>query len=410
MRESRRIAALFLLLATVRAGAAVSAERVTALELTRTVGSALAGTAQAAADPKGGLDRTKPGFAPFWTALASMRLRVSQIESALERRDGEFFLLVDQGSADLGALRVAWARAGVRNDAIAEGMRIASASYRMLRANYGREGVRHRQGGGLSDAERRQFQRVQRAERRFAESLQPLRNSSQRRGDGTTVAELDRFRSEAERIEWAPLDLEAYLNALIAGGEMRGEWEANAPYIQKNAPEKLAAADAAVEDLYVESDIGQVFAVDLGPAGWSSMEQETEIPAEQKPAAGAVQIYQLAAGETAPPAIEEVATPVSVAEEESEPAAESETESVADPEGLEQTSTEVAEDDFVEEEDLPAAETAAEDVKAEPSPPQAAAQDPKDAKDSKDGKDLKSSKGPKKAAKPAKPKPASPPA
>src|SRR5262245_14876229 len=282
--------------------AAAPAPTVTARELVRTVDSALAGVAQAALDPQGGLNRAQPGFAPFWNALAAMRQRVIQIESALARRDGEFFVLLDQGSADLGALRVAWARSGAGNAAVAEGVRVASASYRALRANYGQEALRHRQGGDLSEAERRQFQRIQRLQRRFAESLEALRERSRRRGDEAAVAELDRFRREAQRIASAPLVLEAYLNALIAGGETRGEWEADVPYLRQDASPELAAADEMVQDLYVESDIGQVFTVDLGgDGGWSYLDRETEAPS-------GVQLYEVA-GDAEPSG--EIAAPVS---------------------------------------------------------------------------------------------------
>jgi hypothetical protein len=142
--------------------------------------------------------------------------------------------------------------------------------------------LRHRQGGGLSAAEARQFRRVRQAQQRFAASLRALRNEASHRGDRTTTAELDRFRAEAERIAWAPLDLESYLNALIAAGELRGEWAADRPYVRKAAaPRKLAAADQAVEDLYVDSDIGQVFAINLG--------SESEVPNSE---GDAVQVYQ----------------------------------------------------------------------------------------------------------------------
>ncbi|HEY7215165.1 MAG TPA: hypothetical protein VIC28_11080 [Thermoanaerobaculia bacterium] len=297
MRLFRIVTAVLPLLAL--APAAAAAQPVAARELVQTVDSALAGVAEAAMDPAGGLDRRKPGFAPFWSALAGLRLRVIQIETARARRDGDFFLLLDPGSADLGALRVAWARTGAGNAAIAEGLRTASSSYRALRANYGREAFRHRQGGDLSEAERRQFQRIQRLQRRFAASLAALRESARRRGDEAAAAELRRFQEEAERIAAAPLALEAYLNALISSGETRGEWEADLPYLSQDVPEALAAADEMVQDLYVESDIGQVFTVDLGDGAWSSLDREAEAPA-------AVQLFA-PAGEVEPTAAQEIA-------------------------------------------------------------------------------------------------------
>lgn len=297
MGKFRCALAIFLLLAgelaLARPGGAVQERRVNARQLVRTVDAALAGMGQT----QGGLNPKDPKWALFRSSLDAMRLRVTQIQAALDRRDAELLTLLDQGSADLGALRVAWARTGVVNRQAGDQLRLASVSYRSLRANYGREGLRLRQGRDLSEAERRHFLRLQRTQRRFVESLGPLRAISQRRGDGVTVAELDRFRGEAERIARAPLELEAYLNAMIASGEIRGEWEAGAPYVRQDAAEDFVVANEMVENLYVESDIGHVFAVDLDTAV-SHLDQDTVVPP-------AVQVFQPADdGEAGAPADE----------------------------------------------------------------------------------------------------------
>lgn len=279
MRRFCITAALGFLLAVEGVHAAPPIQRGDARQLVRTTLEALDGVAQAA---RVGLDAKNPRHASFLAALAQLQVRVQTIDAALARGGEEFLVSVDLGSSDLGALRVAWARAGVSNPRMAEGIRIVSASYRMLRATYGREGLRQRQGGGLSAAEIRQLRRVQQAQQRFAESLRAMRNEARRRGDRATAAELDRFRAEAERIAWASFNLESYLNALISAGELRGEWEADRPYVRKAvAPRKLAAADQAVEDLYVDSDIGQVFTVNLG--------SESEVPDSE---GDALQVYQ----------------------------------------------------------------------------------------------------------------------
>ncbi len=270
MGTSRIAAVLLFLLALPRSGRA-DLPTVDARQLVQRVDTALAGAEQAAKAPGTGLDPRNSKYAPFWSALGALRDRVGRIEGALVPRTGEFFLQVDEGSSDLGELRVAWARTGVKNARIAEEIRIASVSYRQLRADYGREGVRQRQGGPLTAAERRQFQRLQQSEGRLAERLRLLRDQARRRGDAVTAAELERFRAEAERVALASADLSSYLNALIATGEMRGEWHADAPYIRKAAPPaEWVAADQTVQDLYVDADIGQVLTADLGavpPAG-----------------------------------------------------------------------------------------------------------------------------------------------
>lgn len=330
---------------------ALAQERVTARQLVRTVDSALGDLAKTS-----GLDPKDPKAAPFWSTLNGLRVRVLMIESALARRDGEFFTLLDQGSTDLGALRVAWARAGANNPQAVQNLRIASVSYRTLRANYGREGIRLRQGGGLSEAEQRQLQRLQRAQRRFAESLRVLREQARQRNDRVTVAELDRFHSEAERIVLAPATLESYLNSLIASSEVRGEWEANAAYLKQDAsPEDFVVANEMVEDLYVESDIGHVFTADLGDADGDSgfLDQEVVVSQDAQVEAEAVQIYELGddtvAEEEAPVEEESAAVVVVPVEDVPEAAAPEEEiveEDLADPADLTDLTDDVQSEDI----------------------------------------------------------------
>ncbi len=301
MRTYRIAALLFLLLAIAQAGRA-DLPPATARQLARTVDSALAGAARAAK----GLDPRSPKYAPFWSALQAMRTRVSRIEAALG--SDEFLLLVDQGSSDLGALRVAWARTGAKNDQVAERLRTASTSYRSLRSTFGREGLRLKQGGTLSAAESQQLARLQQSERRFAASAQRLRDQAQRRRDAATAAEMERFRAEAESIAQASADLSSYLSALNAASEVRGEWQADRPYVRKTAPPAdLAAADATVEDLYTDADIGHVFAADLG---------NTEEGPSTGSAAAKVVVFQL--GEAQEAVVEPIAA--DDGEETAEPA------------------------------------------------------------------------------------------
>ncbi len=296
MRNFRFVLAVVLSLPLAARAEVPGAE---ARRLAGTVGAALAEVTRVAAGAGSGLAGKGTPAVAFRQALERWSTRVRDIESALDRRDGAFFLLVDQGSSDLGELQVDWARTGSRSPAISAGLRTAVAAYRTLRSEYGREGVRQRQGGPLSAAEKAQLQRLQGAERRFAANLQGLRDQARRRRDAVSAAELERFRAEAARIGKASLDLASYLNALIATSELRGEWSADAVHVRKSVPAPaMAAAEETVQDLYVDSDIGQVFTVDLGPA-----------PAAPPAAGAAPGAEPVQAYEAAPAAENEVSAP-----------------------------------------------------------------------------------------------------
>lgn len=349
-----------------------------ARQLVHTAESALDGVAETLKDPASGFRRGDTEDVVFLANLSAMQARLDLIRAALSARDERLFDLLDLGSADLGALRVSWARTGNGYPQIDQGLRLASSSYRMLRSNYGREGLRNRQGGGLSKAEERQFQRLQRAQRRFAESLRILRDQSRRRGDETTAAEMERLRLEAERIALASLNLASYLNSLIAVSEVRGEWAANARYVRQTAdPEEYAVANETVEDLYVDADIGHVFTVDLGSVGgWSYTDEETAA-APREAEAGAVEILQPGAGEVIegePEVVEIIQGPIAEPAFSEEPAVEV----ISEEENAEETEAAVTEEPLPEQpeviediliEDLPVEEPGAEKNPEAGSPP-----------------------------------------
>ncbi|HEX9942647.1 MAG TPA: hypothetical protein VGG03_11555 [Thermoanaerobaculia bacterium] len=179
-------------------------------------------------------------------------------------------------------------------------------------------------------------------------------------------------------------------------GDARPERDASAPYLREEAPKAFAAADGIVQDLYVESDIGHVFTVDLGlAAGWPYPDQETEGPPDDGTPVppGVVQVYQPTGNEVEEADAEEAEVYVETLEEAFfalEPAGENEA--------------------AAGEEDLPEEETAAEDVQAVLPPGEAAAQAEADPAAGKEGSAPAAEKDPQKVSEPAGPKPASPPA
>lgn len=285
MKSSPALAALlFLLVLPFGLARAEPPRTIDARQLLISAERAVAGTRTAA-----GADERLRSRTAFWTALDKVDAALRQVRAGLASRDGRFFRGLEQGSAALGELRVVWSRAGSMGPQseprVAEGIRILSSSFRLLRGGYGREAVRSRQGGGLTELEKQRFQRIQQAQRRFADSLRPLLDRSRERGDAAMLAELRRMAEEAERIAAAAATLEAYLNALILGDIQRGEWEGNSYYAPATDRSEWLEAGTVVEELYVEQDVGHVFTLDLGSeATGARLDEPVEV--------GEVEVYE----------------------------------------------------------------------------------------------------------------------
>ncbi|HSS75137.1 MAG TPA: hypothetical protein VLV54_00160 [Thermoanaerobaculia bacterium] len=143
----------------------------------------------------------------------------------------------------------------------------------------------------------------------------------------------------------------------------------------KPATSKSSNADVSLENLYVDSEIGQVFTVNLG-------RPDQRATAEEVASLGSVQVYQLGGNELEPPAATEPAPQADPADaaDATDPAADDE----AAPAPETEEAPEAAEAPEAEEME-PAAEAPAEEPAAEPAAapeaaPPAAQPDPSAAK------------------------------
>jgi hypothetical protein len=248
----------------------------------------LAASRAALADLEGRLAQPRSpearAVAPLRDAAARFAAQLASVESRLRARDPGAFADLETGSQLLGELRTFWSQSGSRRSEIEADVRTLSASYRRLRSVYGREGLRFQQGGPLSAPERQQLEQLRQTTLIFTARLQTLRQHAVQQGDRRRVAEIDRYLAESDRIAQSEPDLSSYLNTVMADDEMAGEWKAQGEDLRQLDPQGWGDADEAVGQLYVESDIGHVFSLDLGktPDGWAFLD---EPPADDPTAA-----------------------------------------------------------------------------------------------------------------------------
>ncbi|HVT18501.1 MAG TPA: hypothetical protein VHQ90_20275 [Thermoanaerobaculia bacterium] len=220
--------------------------------------------------------------------LVKVGSALAAMQSTLAVRDPRFFAAMGEGSRALVELQTVWRRGGPGGPAqpeISRGFADLSGSFRTLRAAYGQEEVRRRDGRPLSAAEARQLARMQAAQRQLAARLQALAARARERQDQRLLAELSRLDAELGRLAAAPPTLDGYLNVLIRSDVVLGEWAAIGPLVQPEEQAEWAAADAAAQELTTDADTGFVLVADLGSgATWTYLEAEATQPAD--PGAG----------------------------------------------------------------------------------------------------------------------------
>jgi hypothetical protein len=228
----------------------------------------------------GGLER-RQRLRPFWNAMDRAGRALEQVGTALRSRDRAFFPALEEGSTALGEVRVLWSRAGLRSPEVDARLRLLVRSYRLLRASYGAEHLRARQGGELTPGEAEGFTFLQFHHGELTERLDALRRSSAEHGDRTTAAEMARLEAESEWIALAPPTLDSYLKARIATDELAGELEANRAHASARDEPLWKSAQQTVEQLVTDPAVGHVFTLELGKVNdWSHLETETFLPDE----------------------------------------------------------------------------------------------------------------------------------
>lgn len=254
----------FVCASTLASGVEAATLKVGAADLLASSEQAYNATLAAARQSGGRLDPTNPRQAPFWQALARMGQTLQTVHATLASSDPRVFQALRDGSRTLAELRVTWSRIGAPAPAVESQLAALASSYRMLRSGYGREGLRERQGVDLAEEERRWLERWQDSQRRFADQLRILLAQAAERGDFDTVAELQPILEDAERIGEGDPDLDTYLEASLASDTVEGEWEALSDDLAEEYEEEWQTADAIMDQISVESDVGFVLAANLG--------------------------------------------------------------------------------------------------------------------------------------------------
>ena len=274
MRRVRTVLVLVLLaLGTAwegRAAAGAPPRRADARRLVAIAARGLDGVASAHA--------AAPGGPVLAGALDAMRRSLAAVGAAVAARSPELFPALSAGSLALAELRVAAGRAELDARAGA-GLRTLTDAWTLLRGTYGQEGVRHRQGGPLTEPEERRLRAMQRAHARLAQELRPLQGQAEASGDLAAAADLARLAGRAGALAAAPPTLGSFLLASVLGDEMRGEWAAGSRLAPPAARAARRRLDPVVESLSADAGAGFVFAIDLDAAqSWAFLDEETELP------------------------------------------------------------------------------------------------------------------------------------
>lgn len=167
---------------------------------------------------------------PFWAALKRTSVTLEKIKTQLKARDPRFFETLNEGTQNAAELRSFYPRTGIKNARVELGVKTLSNALVLLRRNYGREAIRIKRGGELTEAEKDEFLQVKESQRTLVENLKNL--EAQAAGNKLLAAEIKRMLSQLKIGIEAPLTLAAFHEARETLDVIEGEWNAYSYYVE----------------------------------------------------------------------------------------------------------------------------------------------------------------------------------
>ena len=265
-----------------RPGEKKAKKKVDALILAKDLRRSVAFAAKSAHQAKDArLDPKSVHAQPFWTELRKMEKTVSGISAGLKAHDPKVFQAIGKGTETLAALRVAWHRTGAADANVKEGIETLSHAYNALRKDYGKEAIRRRQGGALSEREQQHFADIKDKEAKVAARWKYLRDKAALKGDKRVVEELDHLLGEAERIAKAEVTVDAYLHALVLVDAVEGEWAAYSYYVPADLRPSWHEAEVVTEATFAAWDVDYAEEVDsVAVEDWAYLAEDAEVSAD----------------------------------------------------------------------------------------------------------------------------------
>jgi hypothetical protein len=243
---------------------------------------ALAFTAKSAqAVPEEKLAPKTVAAKPFWTELTRAEAAAEAMAKGLKAKDAKAFHGIGKLGELLAGLRTTWRKTGVADKHVKEGVEAASNSLATLRRHYGKEALRRKKGGALSEKEQKTLAGLKAAQAKTAAMWVDLQKKAAAAGHARVAADLGRLVIESADLAKAEATVEGLLEALADMDRIEGEWAAYAYFVPQDLEVVWTETLKATEVVYAAADVAYVEIVDaVVVEDWAYLEVDVEVDAD----------------------------------------------------------------------------------------------------------------------------------
>jgi len=229
---------------------------------------------------EGALDPKAEHAKPFWTELRKMEKGAAAIAAdSKPRREG---VRGDRRSREtLAALKVALHRTGVADAKVKEGVATLSHVYASLRKHYGKEALRRKKGGALTEKEQKSLAGLKEKESKLAVRWKALRDQAVAKGHKRVAAELDHLLVEAERIAKAEVTVEAYFIAFARVDVIEASGRRTPTTCLPTSARRGTKRKSSPRRTFAAFDASYAEEVDsIAVEDWSYLDEDSEVSSE----------------------------------------------------------------------------------------------------------------------------------
>jgi hypothetical protein len=242
--------------------------------------SALAAAARATPVSKDAKNRMEE---PFFTALKRFDGNLEATGAAIEAKDKSFVAKLSKGTEFLATVEAAAKASGIAADAkAADAMKTLANAWKALRHEYGKEAIRRKQGGALTEAEKADIAKAKASQSDFVARLRPLKEkSAASKGAKRYAGEIDHLLALSAEIGKADQTVDALIHTLWLLDVMQGEWAAFEYYVDPGLRAEWIVVDTALHTTFQSWDTWTAEVEDaIVVEEWTSLEAEAEVPAD----------------------------------------------------------------------------------------------------------------------------------
>ena len=241
----------------------------TASQLLADAKKALAYTVKAARAGGKELSADNPDAKPFLLSLQKISKALDSAEQALAAKDPEFFKAIGHAQSGVSQMQVAWDLTKSNNANVIKGGTALGGAVTALHSDYGPMAERKARGGGLTDTEKENFEKIKSGQSAFRKQLSHL--FAQNKKDPALEMGLRKLAKRSLEIEKAPNTVAGYAGAMDLLSSISGllhGYTYYAPPSERKSWSGLTKSTSSWSSYYFSTD---------STYDWSYMETPVEV-------------------------------------------------------------------------------------------------------------------------------------